>query len=276
MKLDIQSIRQKALEIYLKASRDTRIPEDFYASLYEEFIKRMEKLKLRYPEKNDVPEAYTVMVVKFIIKDLYRKQRNQENLENNIEIIEQGLYGTREALDREGEGPVLNRIRSVINSSIKAGGTYAQYSFFFLLYFSAYIPQAFIEEKGLELGYDSGTTEKWVSLIREKVISRYSDRIETNEKTLCACFNRILKLQRKYKQDGQITKQEYLNEYNKLAIKRCNAIEKHMELLMVPPYNLAAEIIGVNGDTMRYGVKAILDKLSSKRRVAVRIYRRAV
>ena len=263
MKLTDNCIEEKALEVYQRSIKDSRIDEDICSDIYLTFIKRMKSIRRRYPDTEEVDSAFVTKAVKYIIRDLRKKDRIKNNREELHELIYQGIAGQCEALDYEMyKDDISEKIIKFIQKSLNRSQVLKEYSLWFLLFYSAYFSMDYIQKTLFYLGFDFDEWEGLFIRARELAIQNSARRIENNEHRLSGIYKQILL------SHIQIKRAE-TEEHSGLLYEECHVWHRKQKKVLktlamveiVPLYKDCAAIIGVHAERFRYGVKSFCNKL---------------
>lgn len=267
MQITVQHINERALEIYQKTLKDPGIPEDFSADIYELFIKRMKRYKEKNPEITELPDGIIAKAVQFIIRDLRKKEKLILNREESLMAIEQNLYGQTESLDTEGVvTPLLERLCSFIKTSTRARASYKDYTQFFLLYYSYYLPNAFIKNEFNTLGLATEALENLIQKLRSLAVERCSRQIKKADEEISKSFARIMANHFKAQQTtSRAERLAYYKDCRALHFIQKYALMNRNEIDIVPTVAQLSHITGIGEDKIYYGLNVFCESLKNRR-----------
>ena len=257
MKLTEKAISKKALEVYAQIIKDRHIPEDMTSDIYYLFIGRMNNYRKRKPDKHEVTDSFVTGAVRYIVRELKRKQQRKENVEKLLFDIKADLYAICDTQDnKESPGKILERLFDFIKVFSLKNRVYKEYVRFFLLYYGVYLPLDFIDEIGEYLGFNSEALRNQVMILRSQAVELCSKKLKTYHLSLGISFFRILDChQEMNRTDSLSLKVQLLNRLENLEGNRKAVIDKLHDVMIVPRYQKAAFVSGVHIEKFRYGLK---------------------
>ncbi|MBN2737183.1 MAG: hypothetical protein JXR70_09400 [Spirochaetales bacterium] len=259
MLLQKNSIEEKALEIYQRSVKDRRINEDICSDIYLLFIKRMNRYKEKHPELAEVSDGFIASVVRFIIRDLNKKQYKIETRDEVLETVCQGLVHNQEPLSDDNlECLFENKLSDYIQQELKGSSIRKEQALCFILFYSNYFSTEQVIKLITLAGFDFNNWERALLEIKECALARSFRKLVKLETALSTCFYRVIQIHGAMQKVSADKKDKWISDYKKLAQQRHNAIVALKRTIVLPSYKEAALVLGIKEEGFRYSVNTFM------------------
>ncbi|MBN2738584.1 MAG: hypothetical protein JXR70_16500 [Spirochaetales bacterium] len=263
MKLNTESIKNKALEVYKAALSDPGIDDEITSEIYELFILRMTSYMNRHEQTVEVSSGFINQAVKFIIRDIRKGKKRAASRESSLELLHQGLDEEKNYIHQTVEiTPAEDKLLRFLKTQLKSKKSFQQQARYFILFYTCYFSSSFLTLSAELLNISLFEWEHTNRLIREKALNNHEQKMKKTRTALNKCYYKLLEYQNKMNKSLNI--QDKIICQNTCLFweeKQSRLLKKQKEIQITPTLRQMAEATGCHENTISYNIKAFTELL---------------